>query len=1176
MQTDYQEQLDQLDEQGCTLIQLFDSNEVNTIHKGFVEYLNNVPEIKKTKQGLFDENRRNPKSRKVGKNPRYSFDPLGALGFTSSFHADFARNAREMAESKMGGFHSQVASNMQVGDEVYVQQLIDQFALRAYNTNINVALTDYTLPDELPPGDLIIPGWINLDREGCDQTFYYVPESHVKDATVADFKNVNKRSALVVKPGYMVLFDPHLVCGEIDAKMDWDSMRQNIAWHYSTSSTPVYDLTAFLTNDDLPPLPSDQIPTMYPANISSAETDALTKWAISTLDKYIVDGAKDDRFPKFNCPKLRNADKYSRMTSNQKQLLIPHKITKFQQMQDDEETDDEDELSLLPTPEEESLFKSIEDDDEPLFTPDKPIRASEAFFAPTITESLAGIAYSDQIDNLNRLGCTMVELFSQSEVDSIRDDLIDYLNNTPELDNTHRAFIEHKPNEIAKKNQTINAEFSFSPGEPMSITSSFHNPTVINIRMLAEQKIADFLTQYINQMDNSRNIKVEQLIDQLELIPFDSVIKTGMTEYTKPSQLLGNDIMIGGWINLNRENCFQPFNYIRESHLRTDGKAAKNALTPATRFERPKYRSTFSVKPGSIVIFHQNLIFGEVEDKPLRWDSIRQNIGWRLTTANAALFDLNYFHDQNLPRLPSGERPRMYPTSFLTEQTKLLNDWAHTFKDYVKEGTYQGIIPREYCPRIPANEMYTYSNTSFSQLHMPHRIGQIAYEKPIVNDTTDEDEEMKEVTVKDEPTDDPMEEDQVDDYQEPMEEDERITRSLDYNESFTYSLEFNELRTEGCTVFEVLSDSQLNTIRKDWGAYLESVPEMKDSSFKEHTGDSEHINSNFSFGQHGTLNFASSFYADAAMRTREIADFKMQRFFKLYVNNLHLSNAKRGKYRLCQNMDRFALRPYGFKIKHEMIRYTKALEFGHDELINGWINLDSKDQTFYYVKDSHNDKDRTHDAERFMTEQTTLTVPSGYMVLFDNNLITGEVDQDPQRYDSMRQHVSWTIGISTQPVFPLTEFENQGLIRLPTGHLPRMFAKSDLSNRIDSLSEWAENELKDYVTDVIIMDDDRGIVLPQAHCPSLDSASEKYQLMPSDYALFTPRQPHSELLDDSWPYIGGSTIIKEETHVIPRRQNARFVDSGPSNSLGFQDSESINQFSVSPTKKKEVKRKRKT
>lgn len=346
--------------------------------------------------------------------------------------------------------------------------------------------------------------------------------------------------------------------------------------------------------------------------------------------------------------------------------------------------------------------------------------------------------------------------------------------------------------------------------------------------------------------------------------------------------------------------------------------------------------------------------------------------------------------------------------------------------------------------------------------------------------------------------------------------------------AYSPSDKYHSLNTDGCVVIQVLTTDEVATMRQGWGEYLNSVPEMKNPEFIDHLPNGnieENQNSNFSFGQHGTLNFASSFYTNVAMVTRATVDVRMQRFFKQYIEHPRFPRETRDRYKLYQLIDRFALRPMQFTVKHQVFRYKSVPQLGMDELYGGWINLDTEDQTFYYVKNSHNDlnpdsrkNQYPNEDDRFRRYRTALTVPHGCMVLFNHALIQGEIDYGPMRYDSMRQYINWVISKSRHPAFPLTFFENQGLPRLPNGKIPSMYGNSALINHKGLLSQWGHSELKEYMNEFVIDDEsDDEIYMPVKYCPSVAEHNTLYHIHPNYTGLFIPRMyPGPDRRD--WPW----------------------------------------------------------
>lgn len=189
----------------------------------------------------------------------------------------------------------------------------------------------------------------------------------------------------------------------------------------------------------------------------------------------------------------------------------------------------------------------------------------------------------------------------------------------------------------------------------MGNPSSFHNPTVRKLRLLAMQQMIPFF----KDLDQGQGMNLEQLIDRLALRKKGHKLNSeSWHRDSSPSPYaMKDDIILGGWINIDpKEN--QYLSCIPTSHRGDStvskflqskfqiGVATKGGFSkvPARLLERRQHtkeaeefqaymednKCTVAVPPGHIIMFYQGLLH-EVMKTNITHNAFRLYIGWRLT-----------------------------------------------------------------------------------------------------------------------------------------------------------------------------------------------------------------------------------------------------------------------------------------------------------------------------------------------------------------------------------------------------------------------------------------------------------------------------------------------------------------------------------------------------------------
>ena len=187
--------------------------------------------------------------------------------------------------------------------------------------------------------------------------------------------------------------------------------------------------------------------------------------------------------------------------------------------------------------------------------------------------------------------------------------------------------------------------------------TSFHHPEIRNIRNEVYEYIWPSLQTYF------KGKRAEMLLDRFakRAKGTQPTAESWHRDITNSKTKLDDDIIYGGWINLDPPGSEpQSFSCVPKTHKDTHTTQGFAKITKEMIPEYKKRKQVFSVPPGHIIMFNQDIVH-EVFPKKSKFDSYRLFCGWRITTSNIPLYDnTKVFEEQGLPQLGGGMLPPMY------------------------------------------------------------------------------------------------------------------------------------------------------------------------------------------------------------------------------------------------------------------------------------------------------------------------------------------------------------------------------------------------------------------------------------------------------------------------------------------------------------------------------------
>ena len=208
---------------------------------------------------------------------------LGAfqgLNFASNWHEPtVARPLRILADQRIRPFIEDEEKLLEKHNLAKLQQLPDRMLIREPHTSISKEMWHRDAPKKHDKGDLVLGGWVNLDKAGTPpQRFICVPGSHsgislppcksfapIKDEALTK-EYFEKEVIHTIKPGQVVLFYSHIVHRiASSAGSPNKTYRLFFGWRLTNSNNLLCpDLGRRFEEQDIIPLPSDQVAPMYP------------------------------------------------------------------------------------------------------------------------------------------------------------------------------------------------------------------------------------------------------------------------------------------------------------------------------------------------------------------------------------------------------------------------------------------------------------------------------------------------------------------------------------------------------------------------------------------------------------------------------------------------------------------------------------------------------------------------------------------------------------------------------------------------------------------------------------------------------------------------------------------------------------------------------------------------
>ena len=381
----------------------------------------------------------------------------------------------------------------------------------------------------------------------------------------------------------------------------------------------------------------------------------------------------------------------------------------------------------------------------------------------------------------------------------------------------------------------------------------------------------------------------------------------------------------------------------------------------------------------------------------------------------------------------------------------------------------------------------------------------------------------------------------------------------------TFQAHAMDLFQDGVVVVPVLTDTQRAAFRVQFQQSLDSMPEFTHQSPK------------YVMGGFGTLGNPSSFHCPLARTIRLTRMSTAILLFDAYDNACRLfgkmadpvdvrrfvdpatgrmdpsqldalaaeqreqskqSSRHPGRY-LQQLFDRMMHRPVGASATGESFHRDESLhKHRRDQVFGGWVNLSNATQLFSCVKGTQWDPrvegsngfakitKEAVDAMGYEEQKTTVEVPPGCWICFDQHLVHEVVSKVQKNEPQWRLFTGFRLCETAEPLFDDTRhvIRQQGVPRLPSGQVPPMYADNHWmfpKNR-EQLVEWSSIAVQEVCLENRVMKKDGSVFrVVKRELPSLQEMG-----MP----LYAPyRQEEIEIMEPrrQWTIEGRRVGIRD-------------------------------------------------
>lgn len=213
--------------------------------------------------------------------------------------------------------------------------------------------------------------------------------------------------------------------------------------------------------------------------------------------------------------------------------------------------------------------------------------------------------------------------------------------------------------------------------------ASFHNMFVRRMRQWCMAEVIDsgVLAPYLRE-----GFKLEQIVDRMMLRRKGTSVTAESWHRDEAALAVAGDKIFGGWINLDEKP--QYFSCISSTHKEVKGyKGFAKVSKEQQRKHDAEKTAPVEIKPGQILVFHENLLHEVLKSSDKREDRYRLFLGWRVTCSDSSLIPGidSMLDEQAVMPLKSNQTPPMYAKLHWTNHTAKLQEWSRRMRPQTRE-----------------------------------------------------------------------------------------------------------------------------------------------------------------------------------------------------------------------------------------------------------------------------------------------------------------------------------------------------------------------------------------------------------------------------------------------------------------------------------------------------------
>lgn len=215
--------------------------------------------------------------------------------------------------------------------------------------------------------------------------------------------------------------------------------------------------------------------------------------------------------------------------------------------------------------------------------------------------------------------------------------------------------------------------------------ASFHNPFVRNLRMQIMQTMIPVFGDFVSQLPNPGDWKLEQIVDRMMLRSKGLSASSESWHRDETPNASESDKTYGGWLNLDSHS--QNFSLVPGTHKEVRGHSGFSTIKSKEKKKRLREKAVkVEIPPGHLLVFYEHTLHEVIATKA-KVDQHRLFMGWRITLETEPLQPMleQRLIDQSVMALKSNQIPPMYAKLHWTNWRQKIVDFSEHLKPQCTE-----------------------------------------------------------------------------------------------------------------------------------------------------------------------------------------------------------------------------------------------------------------------------------------------------------------------------------------------------------------------------------------------------------------------------------------------------------------------------------------------------------